>query len=134
MVPFILSGIGLIVIWNVPEMIGHAGDSWTSTTVIAAAVGMLYGLIFWMIRRRQRIERNETIKEIQWMLKDQVNSLLTVINISAEQGKYHPLTKEDLEHLQFTTFHIAKLLSSVSEESLSRWKGRYPNLFQKSGA
>lgn len=130
-IEIILSVAGLIVIWSVPELITHQQDSWTPTAVVATSVGVLHGLIFWLIRRRQRKVRNEAIKDIQLMLKDQINSLLTVITISAEQAKYQQPTKEDLDNVQTTTFRIAKLLSSISEESLSRWKDRYPNLFQK---
>lgn len=130
-IEIILSVAGLIVIWSVPELITHQQDSWTPTAVVASSVGVLHGLIFWLIRRRQRKVRNEAIKDIQLMLKDQINSLLTVITISAEQAKYQRPSKEELDNVQATTLRIAKLLASISEESLSRWKDRYPNLFQK---
>lgn len=97
------------MIWNVAELITHQQDFWRPTAVVAAMVGVLHGLIFWLIRRRQRKVRKEAIKDIQLMLKDQINSLLTVITISAEQAKYQQPSKEDLDNVQATTLRIAKL-------------------------
>lgn len=130
-IELVLSLLGLLVIWIVPEMIDGAHDSWMATAIIATGVGVLHGFIFWTIRRRQRIVRDEIIAEVQLMLKDQINSQLTIINLSAEQAKQASNNSQQLKQVQETVHRISKLLAGISDESLQRWKSRYPNLFDK---
>ncbi len=130
-IELVLSTAGLAVIWFVPELIAGGHDSWQVTALTATGVGVLHGVIFWIIRRRQRTIRNEAIAEIQLMLKDQINSQLTVITLSAEQAKEGVSRDERLRQVQETSVKISKMLSGISDESLRRWRGRYANLFDK---
>lgn len=130
-IELVLSTAGLAVIWFVPELIAGGHDTWQVTAFTATAVGLLHGVIFWVIRRRQRSIRNKAISEIQMMLKDQINSQLTVINLSAEQAKEGVSRDDRLRQVQETSVKISKMLAGISDESLRRWQGRYANLFDK---
>jgi hypothetical protein len=79
-IELLLSGIGLLVIWLVPSLVVRGQyDIWKATAVTAIAVGLIHGFIFWLIRRRQRIVRQEAIREIRLMLSDMINNELTII-------------------------------------------------------
>ena len=131
-----LSGLGLIVIWAVPAMLRPvATDIWQTTAVTAILVGVVHGFIFWCVRRRQRVARNEAIQEITRMLQDRINNDLSVIlmNISSSAGK----PAADLQLLRSTqerVLRIAQLVRALSEESLQAWKAKYgtaDGLFKK---
>lgn len=85
----VLSGVGILVIFAVPMLFfprpGFHGPDlrWEAAAVTAAAVGLLHGLIFYLVRRRQRLVRQETIREMQLVVDDIVRNQLTVIGLSA---------------------------------------------------
>lgn len=128
----ILSAAGILVILILPGFfVSAGGDIWKAATITAAAVGVLHGIIFWVIRRRQRAIREIAINEIKVMLRDQINNRLTTVTLQVEaQVRKHPNPetleiKENLASITQNLRGIAEILKMVSEESLSRWKQRY---------
>lgn len=75
---------------SLPPRVGH--DAWASfdvaeaaaagTAVTALGISVLHGLIFWVVRRRQRRVRQEAIVEIREMLADVVKNQLAAIGMS----------------------------------------------------
>ena len=88
-----LSGVALLIILIVPAMF-YSGqhDVWKITAITAIGVGTLHGIIFWLVRRRQRLVRNEAIGEIRAMLTDTVNNV--VISTKANNSVIVVNTKE----------------------------------------
>ena len=61
-----LSAAGLVVVWAVAAVLG---------------VSVLHGAIFWVVRRRQRRIRAQSVHEIREMLTDQVKNQLAVMRM-----------------------------------------------------
>lgn len=122
-----LSGAGLLVILLVPSLAAggapHSTTYWAVMAVTALIVGVLHGMIFWLIRRRQRRLRAEAIAELRVMLRDRINNELTTLLShldDANAGDLHLV-----ERIRGSTQSIADLLSALSEESLTDWRTRY---------
>jgi len=122
-----LSGLGLIVIVVVPNLIQIESLSrWQVTAITATLVGVIHGIIFWLIRRRQRLVRNEAISEVREMLKDIVNNNLAVIALSSQlYGSDAHKAQVSIEQTKKAVENISRALDTVSEESLRRWRSKY---------
>jgi len=80
----VLSAIGVLVIFAVPMVFFRQPSlRWEAAAVTAAAVGVIHGIIFYAVRRRQRLIRRDTIREMQLVVDDIVRNQLTVIGLSA---------------------------------------------------
>lgn len=119
-----LSGAGLVVIWAVPALFGGA-DVWQVAAFTAVGVGILHGLIFWTVRRRQRKRRMETIREIREMLSDVVKNELAIIRASLPAGEEREQYDIFFDGIEESIEEIAERVDSLSEESLRDWKSEY---------
>ncbi len=123
-----LSAAGLAVILAVPALFSGDVGPWKLAAVTAIAVGVIHGLIFWLVRRRQRRVRAETIGEVSEMLRDVVNNQLTVI--LAHRGVRRA---EDVERVRTSVHAVSQAVNSLSEESLRSWRSRYARLLDAPG-
>lgn len=132
-IELILSAAGLLVIFLVPTILRARSENWWEITAITAIlVGLIHGLIFWLIRHRQRAVRHKAIAEIQMMLKDRLNNYLSVVMVSATLAK--PLTEKDAVLLKqaIEAIHkISELLNNLSDESLREWQVHYQKAVQE---
>jgi uncharacterized membrane protein SirB2 len=77
-----LSGVGLLLIFGVAFFMGSSGAAfWRLIAIIAVGIGVVHGLIFWAVRRRQRRVRRQSIREIRQMLSDVLKNKLATINM-----------------------------------------------------
>jgi membrane protein implicated in regulation of membrane protease activity len=126
----ILTLVGLLVVFIATVMAGTFGlDPWKTATAAAVAVGLIHGLLFWVLRRRRRSLREAAFLEIQAMLSDIINNQLTIIQISGELPASSPVNANTnatapLERLNKSVNVISTALKTLSEESLDRWKSR----------
>ncbi len=121
-IEIILTAAGIFVVAFVPSLFSDEEHLWLSRAVTALLVGILHGLIFFLIRHRQRQVREQTLNEIRAMLKDVLNNHLTVISISTSNNT---AASKAVERIQRATFAITDALNNISEESLSSWKKKY---------
>lgn len=120
-----LSGAGIVVILAVPTILHAQGaDAWRLGAIAATTVGVLHGLIFWIVRRRQRETRREVIAELRGMLRDRVNNNLAVISMSVADVK-NAESADSVRDLEAAVDRIATLVTSLSDESVESWKKRY---------
>jgi hypothetical protein len=123
----LLTFAGLAVIFLVTALITPAETThWQVAAVTATLVGIVHGMLFWVVRRRQQRVRVRAIAEMQAMLKDVINNQLTVI-----QGVSY-LWSEDSAHARRATDRIrlgvtsiSQALQHLSDESLSAWHSKY---------
>lgn len=121
-----LSAAGLVVILGTPLLFAEGqADWWRITALTALGVGVLHGLIFWLVRRRQRQIRREAIREIRVMLSDIVNNQLAVILTSASQMPSRPEEQQLLAEIGTSIDTVSRLVQDLSEESLQAWQRRY---------
>jgi hypothetical protein len=115
-----LSAAGVAVILLVPGLLDLEGTNpWRATALTATAVGVLHGMIFWAVRRRQRAVRERTLLEARAMLSEsiqkQVAALLTMdARATQEQRKR-------LDGVFDSLILLDHLLDSLSSEGLRAW-------------
>ncbi|MBL0937863.1 MAG: hypothetical protein IBJ03_03150 [Gemmatimonadaceae bacterium] len=125
-----LSGAGVAVILLVPRLgLSEQHSYWSVMAVTALIVGVLHGVIFWLVRRRQRRVRDEALREIKSMLMDRVNNKLNVISMHVEMQDV-AASRETMDGVQSAVRDVTNLLDSLSEESLTSWKQRYAQVLQ----
>jgi len=128
-IELILTGAGLLVIFSVSLWLGMENPHyWPLLAGTAIFVGVLHGLIFWVVRSRQREERKKALVEAQQMLKDVINNQLAVIQIVHETTHTGDLAiKTANERVICSINLISDTLKNISEESLKRWRSKYEN-------
>lgn len=117
---------GLALTMLVPSLGGwHNDDWWRVAAITATIVGILHGLIFWVVRRRQRQVRATLIAELRAMLKDRLNNQLMLLvgetTLQADLVTDGPLVEVVNTHAQ----RVKTLLDNLSDESLRAWQRRY---------
>jgi hypothetical protein len=122
---FTLVGIG--VIFGVTALFSSPRTSvWQIAAITAMLVGVIHGLLFWLVRRRQQHVRQTTITELQGMLKDIINNQLTVIQAMNNLREANPEeTKRACDYTSRSVIAISDALQHLSEESLRSWKTKY---------
>ena len=122
----ILSAAGLAVIFAVPTLFFRDRSRYLPALAITAvAVGLLHGVIFWLVRQRQRQVRQETIAQLQAMLLDVINNKLTIL-LAAQTAEVGDQDRALLqEKAQASLASIQALLRDLSEETLLCWRQRY---------
>lgn len=115
-----LSAAGVAVILLVPGLLGvERADHWKAMAYTAIAVGVLHGVIFWSVRRRQRLVRERTLVEAHAMLRDgiqkQVAALLTMDATAGDEQRRR------LDGVFDSLILLDHLLDSLSSERLRAW-------------
>ena len=128
-IELILTGAGILVVAFVPSLFSSEEHLLLSRAITALLVGVLHGIIFFLIRHRQRQVREQTLNEIRGMLKDVLNNHLTVISLTTSNNS---TASKAVERIQRSTFAISDALDNISEESLSSWKKKYEEVLPKS--
>jgi hypothetical protein len=126
----ILSAVGILVIVFVPSLVNPNPDTfWEVTAITAILVGLIHGMIFWLIRRRQRTIRTEIIHELRTVLTDVINNQLVALSLHARKlsSMSDPASEIDahLRVLDQSAQAISTYVNLLSEESIRKWKERY---------
>lgn len=124
----IFTAAGLVVIFGVTALVHPAEtSSWAVAAVTATLVGVIHGVLFWIIRNRQRRIRRETIEQTEAMLRDVVMNQLSVIRLGVELQQVAPSadTRQAVVNLSEAIDVIYDSINGLSEESLARWEARY---------
>ncbi len=120
----ILTAAGLMIVFVATIVAEHMGVGvWPAAALSALLVGVIHGLLFWVVRRRQRQVRGAAIRDIQAMLSDIINNQLTLIEAAQylkETGSSNPVHK-----MSESVGVISETLKDLSEESLRTWQVRY---------
>jgi hypothetical protein len=101
-----------------------------ATAVSATVVGVIHGILFWLLRRRQRRVRQEAIGQIREMLEDLGKNRLQTIKMSlymvqARQPDQEERTRQSFDRAYQILGEISNLIDHISEESLASWRQRY---------
>jgi hypothetical protein len=124
----ILTAAGLLVIFGATALVHPAGtSSWTVAAITAISVGVLHGVLFWVVRQRQRQIREVALAETERMLRDVVANQLAVIRLSIgmPDDPASAPTRVAVDQIEKAILGIHETISDVSEESLARWHSRY---------
>lgn len=121
-----LTGVGLLVILLVPSFFSPE-QRLLAIAISAVGVGVVHGVLFWVVRRRQRLVREALLQDVQGMLKDRINNKLQVVLVSAVSS-HADLSADDqarLREVADSVKEVTQLLDRLSLESLSAWQARY---------
>lgn len=122
----LLSAAGLVLILAVPRLFfPQPARYFEAMAATATAVGLLHGLIFWGVRRRQRQVRRGTIAEIQRMCQDIIRNKLAVIVAAHDESFTEGFRRSQTERVKRSAEAIEALVMDLSEESLVAWHKRY---------
>ncbi|MEN9240066.1 MAG: hypothetical protein Q6J68_04850 [Thermostichales cyanobacterium SZTDM-1c_bins_54] len=129
-IELILTAVGLGVILLVGIISSYYGiPFWVATAIGATAVGIVHGVLFWLLRRQQRRVRQQAIREIREMLEDLMQNRLQTIRMSLSMVQLqHPGQqdiKEKFDNVYKTLKEISSIVGHISEESLISWQHRY---------
>lgn len=121
---FTLAGLAVILV-AVLIFTSRGSGPWPVAAITATLVGVVHGVLFWMIRRRQREVRRAVIADVQAMLKDVINNQLALIlamsNLREERAE-ETLRAGDYISRSVTT--ISEALGRLSDESLHSWMAK----------
>jgi hypothetical protein len=107
-----------------------------ATAVSATLVGVIHGILFWLLRRRQRQVRREAIQQIREMLEDLGKNRLQTIKMSlymvqAHQPEQEERTRQSFDRAYQILAEMSTLIDHISEESLAGWRHRYRQTLQR---
>lgn len=126
-----LSLAGLVVALAVPQLLGvENGSYWRVMAVVAIAVGLIHGGIFWVVRRRQRQIRRSSIHEIREMLADVVKNQLTAIDMYLPPED-QTIVRQELDGIRSSIQRITEEVDTLSEESIHHWKKKYDGAIRR---
>jgi len=110
------------IVWLVP-----AGfNPWIVGTFCVVVIGTIKGWIYHRLLSRERQARDKAISDIQLMLKDQINSQLTVIeSMSNLREIRNEEAHQARDYITKSVNTISSSLHELSEDSLVRWQRRY---------
>lgn len=108
----------------------------TATAVSATLVGVIHGILFWLLRRRQRWVRQEAIRQIREMLEDLGKNRLQTIKMNLYMVQIHQPEQEERTRKSFDRVYqilaeMSTLIDHISEESLAGWRHRYRQTLQR---
>jgi hypothetical protein len=119
-----LTFAGLAVIFAMPALFGGLGDYWQVLGVTAIAVGVVHGLLFWVVRRRQRQVRRELIVATREMLADRIRNQLQVLLVAATENR-DETNRARVQAAMEASHEIVRTLDQLSLDSLQRWEKHY---------
>ena len=129
-----LSAVALVLIFGIPAVVGPQGLAfWRLTAIIAVAVGTIHGVIFWVVRRRQRQIRRQSIQQIQQMLADVVKNRLTAIDMYLPEGEDPEMVRQEVDGIRASIREIATHVDTLSEETLEDWEEKYDEALRQTG-
>ncbi len=99
-------------------------------------MGVIHGILFWLLRRRQRQVRREAIGQIREMLEDLGKNRLQTIKMSlymvqARQPEQEERTRKSFDRVYQILAEMSTLIDHISEESLAGWRHRYRQTLQR---
>jgi NADH:ubiquinone oxidoreductase subunit 2 (subunit N) len=118
---------GLVVIFAAALVFSRVGASyWRVAAITATIVGVIHGILFWVVRRRQRAVRRAVIADVQAMLKDMINNQLAVILAMSELREARAEeTRRASDYISRSVSAISGALQHMSDESLRSWLVKY---------
>ena len=99
--------------------------AWKETAFTALIVSVLHGMIFWIVRRRQRHIRAQSVQEIKEVLADPVKNQLAVIGMWLPRGSDWHLYDIHLEGINESIDAIETMVDELSEETIHAWNAKY---------
>ena len=123
-----LSGAGLLVVWVAAAVLEPTGVGvWQIAALTALAVSVLHGVIFWVVRRRQRRIRSESVHTIREMLTDQVSNQLAIMRMWIPEGSDQEAFDAHFAGINESISEIDEMVNRLSVEKLKAWERTYAN-------
>jgi hypothetical protein len=95
----ILTAVGVLVV-AVVFAIFREGSPWKPAAVCAVAVGVIHGILFYIVRAKQRKARQSQVFSIREMLDDMVSRLDVLLYPSREGDDWHTRAQNAVWEIQ----------------------------------
>ncbi|HXC24751.1 MAG TPA: hypothetical protein VNU46_02470 [Gemmatimonadaceae bacterium] len=118
-----LTTVGVIICFAIPVLFG-VHNYWQVLAITAVGISILHGVLFWVVRRRQRRLRQELIEAMRPMLSDRIKNLLTVVLMAATE-RSEMMDAARVEAAITAADEITATLDQLSLESVRRWHRHY---------
>jgi hypothetical protein len=117
-----LSALGVAVILFLPSLLGVSRENyWHVTALVAISVGVVHGLIFWSVHRRQRMVRDRTVAQVRAMLRDDIHKQVAALLTMDARATDHQ--RVQLDGVFDSMILLDHMLESLSTERLRDWTG-----------
>jgi hypothetical protein len=111
----ILTAAGVLVVFVIFAIFRDAGP-WKPAAICAVAVGVIHGILFYLVRSKQRKARNSEVFSIRDMLDDVLKNRLTTV-------LYPPDMQDDWRtRAQLAVWEIQTRLNYIEAESFQSQK------------
>jgi hypothetical protein len=129
-IEIILSVLGLLIILAVPSIVNSQPDKfWEVTAITAVLVGLIHGIIFWLIRRRQRVIRARVFDEVRIALADVINNEVVALKLNARKlsgtSDHFAAIETHLQAVNKIANKITDYVNFLSEDSIRAWRDKY---------
>jgi len=114
----ILTAVGVLVILLIFAIFRDT-TPWKAAAICAVVVGVVHGLIFYLVRARQRKTRSQEVFSVRGMLDDMLNEQLNVVLYPTEESDGWRV------RAQHAVWEIQARLNFIEAESL---KARKPDV------
>ncbi len=116
--------VGLLVIAAGALAFQGVPQSWVWVSAWASLVGLSQMLFIWTVRSKERSARDQTIVEVQTMLKDVINNQLVVIQMADQINRRKPGSVPQ-RAVERSVSVISDAIASLSQDSLQAWTEKY---------
>ena len=109
----ILTGVGVILVLLIFDIF-RKSTPWKAAAICAIAVGIVHGIIFYIVRSKQRKARQQEVFSIRGMLDEMVQNRLNVVLYPPEPDATWR------ERAQLAVWEIQARLNYIEDESLTK--------------
>ena len=109
----ILTGVGVIVVFVIFALFRNTSP-WEPAAIAAVAVGIIHGIIFYIVRNKQRKARSYEVFSIRGMLDDMIQNRLST-------SLYPPNADDNWRtRAQLAVWEIQTRLNFIEDEVLTK--------------
>ncbi len=85
-IELILTAVGLALCGLAIVAIPSSESKWFDVAMVSITIGVVHGVIFFVVRKRERRARSMAIADAAHMLQDRVNNLMTAVLYWSQHG------------------------------------------------
>ena len=116
----VLTAVGLGICGLLIALLPPTADKWQVVAIAAMVIGVTHGIIFFVVRARQRAVRHQAIHDVAYMLQERVASYVNIISrLSMSDNSGHQ------QMARRAAGDLAELVDTLSEDALTSWQSRH---------
>ncbi len=119
----VLTAVGLGFCGLLIALLPPTAGKWQVVAIAAMIIGITHGILFFVVRARQRAVRHQAIRDVSHMLQERVTSYVDIVTrLSQSDNSGHQ------QMARQAAGDLAELVNTLSEDSLASWQSRHGSL------